>query len=520
MNYLEEARRIFNERGSELLSTEYKNSLTPLKFRCTKCGGTGTITWKKLRVGQNQQCLCEVCFKQWKKGMLREKQKINFNSVSIEEVSKAFQEKGAVLLSKEFINIHEPLEFLCSYCGRSHKISWSSFKNGRNPNLLCGDCLKGLSLNPQTPYGSGNRHLIDNFWFNIIKEYFNIPQELKNKVSAHHIKAWRNFPEYRTSISNGYPLWTELHKQSAILNGVKNPFHSIKGYKEIQQYPEEAKLLYHTYKSFEFLDLNSAMITEIIAPTEDTPTNKFLQKKKDFAEKGILYIPISFEELFISQKAQIIYSMIRARLWKKFPDIYKYTGQHFSKYQARTLQFGELSSHEATQFFNENHIQGMVGGIYYFGLKTTEGELVAAMSFGKARFNKQYPWELLRYCCKINSFVAGGAQKLFKHAVEIMKPTGIVSYCDLRFSSINPEETFYIKLGFNYLGISKPNYRYIDPETNRSYSRMQFQKHKLEAKLKNFDASLSEAENMRNNGFVRQYDCGNLIFGITFDNNI
>ena len=136
------------------------------------------------------------------------------------------------------------------------------------------------------------------------------------------------------------------------------------------------------------------------------------------------------------------------------------------------------------------------------------------MSFGKSRFNKNYEYELLRFSNKLNSFVAGGAQKLFKHSLEIIKPNSLISYCDVRFSSINPEETVYPKLGFEYISYSKPSYKYIDPETNRLYSRMQFQKHKLETKLKDFDASLSETENMFNNGYIKQYDCGNFVFSM------
>jgi hypothetical protein len=43
-------------------------------------------------------------------------------------------------------------------------------------------------------------------------------------------------------------------------------------------------------------------------------------------------------------------------------------------------------------------------------------------------------------------------------------------------------------------------------------SRNKFQKHKLIDKLEHFDPSISEYENMTNNGYYRIWDCGNNIY--------
>ena len=151
-----------------------------------------------------------------------------------------------------------------------------------------------------------------------------------------------------------------------------------------------------------------------------------------------------------------------------------------------------------------------------FGLFDKE-ELVSCMSFGKSRFNKNYEWELLRFSNKLNSQVVGGASKLFKHFIKIYHPKSIVSYCDIRFSSLNPKDTVYPKLGFKYSHTSKPNYRYLDTKVNRLFSRIQFQKHKLQEKLPIFNPELSETQNMINNGYIKVYDCGNFVF--TWDSN-
>jgi hypothetical protein len=43
-------------------------------------------------------------------------------------------------------------------------------------------------------------------------------------------------------------------------------------------------------------------------------------------------------------------------------------------------------------------------------------------------------------------------------------------------------------------------------------SRIKYQKHKLKDVLSIFDGEKTEYENMKNNGFRRIYDCGNMVF--------
>lgn len=64
---------------------------------------------------------------------------------------------------------------------------------------------------------------------------------------------------------------------------------------------------------------------------------------------------------------------------------------------------------------------------------------------------------------------------------------------------------------------TSPNYFYITKNASTIESRQKFQKHKLKNILPTFDEKLSEWENMKNNGYDRFWDCGNLVF--TFDLN-
>ena len=127
------------------------------------------------------------------------------------------------------------------------------------------------------------------------------------------------------------------------------------------------------------------------------------------------------------------------------------------------------------------------------------------MIFGKPRFNKKYDYELIRFCSKMNINVVGAASKLFKH-FKINYNGSIISYANRRFSNGNLYET----LGFTKIDETKPNYFYIKGKT--LLSRNKCQKHKLKNLLDNFDENLSEHENMLNNGYLKVYDCGNLVF--------
>jgi hypothetical protein len=79
-----------------------------------------------------------------------------------------------------------------------------------------------------------------------------------------------------------------------------------------------------------------------------------------------------------------------------------------------------------------------------------------------------------------------------------------VSYSDRRYFS---GET-YLKLGFNFVSNTPPNYHYTIDGYHTLQNRINWQKAKLNKKLLSFDASISEWENMKMNGFDRIWDCG------------
>ena len=221
--------------------------------------------------------------------------------------------------------------------------------------------------------------------------------------------------------------------------------------------------------------------------TEQQGKGKYyhLSKTKHCEEQGIQLLHI-----FSSDDLDIWKSVIFSKLGRD------------KKIGARQTEVVKLSSKEANQFCQENHLQGGVNASLRLGL-TYNDTLVSVMTFGKSRFNKNYEWELLRFCTLKGYQVMGGASKLLKHS-------GIrncVSYANRRWSN----GKLYESIGFEKIGESAPNYFYTKNYINL-HSRNQFQKHKLSTKLENFDRKLTEYQNMLNNGYDRIWDCGNLVY--------
>ena len=174
------------------------------------------------------------------------------------------------------------------------------------------------------------------------------------------------------------------------------------------------------------------------------------------------------------------------------------------KIYARKCKIKEINVLEKNNFLEYNHIQGTDASNIRLGL-FYNNELMSVMTFCKSRFDKKIEYEMSRFCNKINTNIIGGASKLFSHFVNYYLPKSVVSYSDKRYFS----GKVYHQLGFSFVKATSPNYHYIINKYKTLCNRMSFQKHKLPKLLEKFELSLSEWENMKNNGFDRIWDCGN-----------
>lgn len=163
---------------------------------------------------------------------------------------------------------------------------------------------------------------------------------------------------------------------------------------------------------------------------------------------------------------------------------------------ARACSVEDLDCSTADEFVEQTHIQGKRPTKYNYGLYDN-GSLVAVMTFSASH-------EIIRYCSSLNVNVIGGAGKLLAHHIKSTSPRTITTFADRRWSTGN----LYRALGFTFVHNTPPNYWYFTNGTGPLLSRLSFQKHKLPTVLPNVDMSLTEWDNMKNNGYNRIWDCG------------
>ena len=250
---------------------------------------------------------------------------------------------------------------------------------------------------------------------------------------------------------------------------------------------------------------------EIISPYEldiYIPTKKIAiemdgiywhQNEKEKLDKQMLCKQLGIQLIHITdlswyEKTDIWKSMLSSKLHIQ------------NRIYARSCIIETITSAEAKQFLNDNHIQGFVPHKIAFGLYNNN-ILVAMMSFGAPRFNKNYKWELLRYASIKNLTVVGGASRLLK-SFRTSNQGSIVTYAKKEYS----EGNLYRVLGFTLLSDGSKSYHYL--KGDKKISRYQAQKHKLEKLLgtQNFDPALSEQENMSKVGYIKIQERGSLTY--------
>ena len=375
----------------------------------------------------------------------------------------------------------------CNVCGANFDVLYRYISNN---TFKCPTCL----------LKSENLSYFDKFK-GILEEKDLELLEVNNKIASIRCK---KHGIYKTAIGNvrlgsGCPKCNaskaEIELTKFIPNSVLNDRTIIKPL-ELDILSEEHKfaieydgLMYHSFGKNKSSKFNNFMF-------EKEDKNKHLKKTELCELKGIQLYHI-FENEFLSKK-DIWLSMINNKLGLS------------NRIYARKCNIKEITLKESRDFLDSNHLQGSINSSIRLGLFYGD-ELVEVMTFGKARIKK---WkdleyiELYRLCSKINFTVVGGSSKLLKYFERKYKPKGILSYANRRWSVGN----VYEKLGFEFVSNTEPNYFYFEPKESILHSRNKFMKHKLEKVLENFDANLTETENMYINGYRKIYDSGNKVY--------
>ena len=164
---IEYIREKFNERGYTLLTEEYINNSQKLEYICPN-GHTHSISWRNFSSGDG----CPYCSKKAKP--------------TLEFIKQEFEKIGWTLLSKEYINNSKKLDYICDK-GHKHSISWGNFRKGKRCPYCKG--VKKLTI----------EYIREKFnekgWTLLSEEYINSGEKLEyicNKGHK-HCMSWDNF---------------------------------------------------------------------------------------------------------------------------------------------------------------------------------------------------------------------------------------------------------------------------------------------------------------------------------------
>jgi len=232
--------------------------------------------------------------------------------------------------------------------------------------------------------------------------------------------------------------------------------------------------------------------------------NHIKEKYEFFKERGIQCIQLYEDEINNIDEC-LLSNMIGHKLGY-------YTGRTY----ARKTFIRELDKSDAKLFLNENHIQGECTFKVALGCFNEDKKLLAVMCFNYTISNRgskfdNETWELVRFSA--NSQVLGGASKLLKTFIRRYNPKTIISYSDNRFSNGD----MYSKLGFELDRNVPQDYFYVkgDARIRKSKFKRSSLKSLAEKGLIEFDAELSEIENVKNNGYNRIWDAGKMRWKLT-----
>lgn len=203
-------------------------------------------------------------------------------------------------------------------------------------------------------------------------------------------------------------------------------------------------------------------------------------------------------------------SKIQEKIKNYLYDIVK--SDSIDRVYARNTVVSEISSAEQYKFQDKYHLQGRATASIHLGIyqdaDKDKKDLLGIMTFGKPRFNSQYEYELVRMCFKPKVSVVGGAQKMFKHFLDVYKPKQILTYSDISKFTGGVYKQMGMKLvQDNYMTV--PNYVWVRPQDSSFLNRYQTTKQKL------IDSGLGSDDQTENDimtwsGYVKVYDCGQL----------
>lgn len=198
-------RKQFELRSYTLLSKEYKNRKSKLKYICP-IGHGGEISYNHFNTGKG----CAICG--------------GSSKHSYDKVKKCFESRNYILISTEYINEKQKLKFICP-SGHNGEMTYTNFRSGHGcykcRNDIISEKLRKYDLSEDERIRT-RRYKGYSLWrHSVLKRdnYQCIITKKTGEVAAHHLDSHCTFPDKRISIENGVTLLKNIHLE----------FHSIFG---------------------------------------------------------------------------------------------------------------------------------------------------------------------------------------------------------------------------------------------------------------------------------------------------
>lgn len=498
----------------EFLS-EFKSYEETIKVKCKDCGEEWEASAKSLLMNSklsdnNHPCRgCTILRRQ-------KKQPID---VLYNELSNKFGECNYELINPEkFTGMFskEKYDIRCKICGHEFNTYLNNILNPSNGKHYCRVCNNKNRLLDEMEY-KDRCLLVTHQQIEPIEEYVDSKTKIKHKcnICGYGLDGeWLKIPVKNTERNAGCPRCA-------------NKFTQSKAEKEIIEYIKEI------YKG-EVLEKDKTIFTDgkeidIYVPelkigfeydglywhNENYKGKKYhIEKTLEAKKLGVRLVHI-FEDEWRDKKD----------ICKdKIANILKCTQN--KKIYARKCEITEnINPKDKNQFFDKYHIQGKDSASIIVGLKY-ENEIVAIMTFAKPRVSLGRKsgnigeYELSRFACSCN--VVGGFSKLMKYAIKKYDIKIINTYADIRWSSL--DENVYVKNGFKQIHLSTPGYWYFKRNdsslTVKRIHRFNFRKQELKEKFPDhYSDDKTEFQIMQDAGYLRIWDCGNIVFRMEINNN-
>lgn len=260
---------------------------------------------------------------------------------------------------------------------------------------------------------------------------------------------------------------------------------------------------------------------------EDCEKTNHLPKNFEYHQKRALIAEENNKILlqyFDWYDPEIFISIIRSKLSMSDNVIY-----------ARKTELREIKQPEANRFLRENHLMGAsTGQTLCLGLfEKDNNQLIHVQTYGKSRLNKNYEWEAIRSCTKLNYHVPGGFTKCDKYFFNKIKPESVISYVDLSISNgktdglfnnwklhkINKPSATWVRAIEDTAYIEgkteKPKPLFVKDSTARRISADRLLGFEVGDKYPRFDEHGTKITNdyvFLNEGYVKVYDAGTKTF--------